>query len=182
LWIQRNQGLDSGSVLGLLFLAGLIISLHSRFSWRAKATVLIADLTVIGMYFPFLGGIRYTTLGIASAGVMVAAAFFGKRAALVLVLCDFIGLIGYGYAAQNGWFHPPILLLPGESAFGPWLKSGIVFLTVGSMLAIMIGGLVESLETNVERLLRVSEISSTNEEKFRRLIDYYQRLVQIYLF
>lgn len=172
MWIYRNRGLDFGSGIGILFLVGLAICLHHSVSWRVKAIVLIADLTIVGMYFPYLGGVRYTALGIAGAGVLVAAAFFGKRTALLLVLCDFLCILGYGYAAQEAWFNPPVMLLSGETLLSPWLKSGIVFLTVGSMLALMIGGLVESLETNVKRLLRVSEISNTNEEKYRKLIDY----------
>lgn len=179
-WIQRQRTIDLGALMGIVLLTAMLISLHGSFGWRVKALALITNLTLVGLYFPSVVGLRYTALAIAGAGTMVTAMFFGRRPAFILIAVDFCTILGYGIATKSGWINPPVLLLAGEDMFGAWLRGGIVFLTLSTTLTLMIGGLVESLETNVNRLLRVSEISNTNEEKYRKLIDYAPEAIVVF--
>ncbi len=171
IWISRTSAIDSGSAIGLLMLAANLIVLSPGFSWQAKGIVLVSELTVVGMYFPFLIGLRYSALGIAGAGVMVTAAFFNRRSAFALVIADALVIGAYGMLARDGYIHPPTAPLIGESILSAWLKSAIVFTIIGSMLTVLIGGLVDSLEMSAARLLRFSEIASNSELKYRQLID-----------
>ncbi len=171
LWLARAGQLDIGGSLGLSMLAANLIVLNRQFGWQAKGIVLIAELTIIGMYFPLLIGLRYTALSIAGAGVMVSAAFFNRRSAFALIFLDACLILVYGHLAQTGQISPPTAPIAGETIFFAWLKSAIVFVTVGSMLTVLIGGLVDSLESGAMRLRRFSEIAAASETKYRQLVD-----------
>ncbi len=171
LWMFRIRGLDAAGTLGIIFDVLVFASLHPAFGWRSKAAILIFNFTLVGMYFPCLVGPRYTALAIAGAGSLIAAAFFGRRAAFVIVAADFLAIITYGILAHLGLNTPPDISLPGDPVFVTWLKAGVVFVTLNLLLSMIVHSLVESLETSAQRLKRVSEISNVNEQKFRRLID-----------
>lgn len=172
MWVFRRRGFDAGAILGSGFAILVLVSLHSRFSWRFKAIILILDFTLVGMYFPSIIGPRFGPLCLAGAGCIVVAAFFGRLPAYILTLIDFTGIILYGVLAHLGIHKTLDIPLPGEAAFMTWFQAGIVFLAANTMLVTIVRELVNSLETSVARLKRVSEISNTNELKFRRLIDY----------
>lgn len=171
LWLARAGRLDIGGSLGLAMLAANLIVLNRQFGWQVKGIVLIAELTIVGMYFPLLIGLRYTALSIAGAGVMVSAAFFNRRSAFALIFLDACLILAYGHLAQIGKISPPTAPLADETIFFAWLKSAIVFVTVGSMLTVLIGGLVDSLESGAMRLRRFSEIAAASEIKYRQLVD-----------
>lgn len=180
LWILRMGRVDLGAALGITFATIVFLSLHPRFGWRTKAVVLVADLTLIGLYFPSLVGVRYTALAIASSGIIITAAFFGRRPAFLLILFDTLILIFYAYGSSTGLIHPPELMLPGESVIMSWLRTTIVFVTISSMLSLMISGLVDKLEATVEHLRQVSELSGYNELKYRRLIDFAPEAIVVF--
>lgn len=180
LWIKRMGRIDLGAGMGITFALVVLVTLHPSFSWRTKAIALVLDLTLIGLYFPIQAGVRYTALSIASAGVIIAATFFGRRPAFLLIAFDAIVILLYGYGASAGWIHPPDLAVPGESIFLSWLRTAIVFVTVCSMLSLIISGLVDSLKANVDRLERLSEVSGVNEAKYRQLIDFAPEAIVVF--
>lgn len=171
LWLVRMRSLDLGSIIGVIMLSTNLAVLSPRFGWQVKGIVLIAELTIVGMYFPLLIGLRYTALSIAGAGVMVSAAFFNRRSAFALIVFDAALILTYGYLAETGRIFPPTAPLAGETIFAAWLKSAIVFITVGSMLTVLIGGLVDSLELGATRLRRISDLAAASELKYRQLVD-----------
>jgi diguanylate cyclase (GGDEF)-like protein/PAS domain S-box-containing protein len=171
LWLYRLRGIDAGGIMGIIFALLILGSLHPAFSWRSKAILLIFNFTLVGMYFPCIVGPRYAPFAIASAGCITAAAFFGHRVAFLIVAADFLGIVAYGILAHLGLNNIPDISLSGDSIFMTWFKAGVVFLTVNLLLSMIVRGLVDSLETSLERLKRVSEVSNLNEQKFRRLID-----------
>lgn len=171
LWLSRAGRLDVGGTLGVVMLFANLAVLSKRFSWQVKGVVLITELTIVGMYFPLLIGLRYTALSIAGAGVMVSAAFFNRRSAFALIAIDAALILLYGHLAQTGRIYPPTAPLADETIFFAWLKSAIVFVTVGSMLTVLIGGLVDSLESGAMRLRRLSDIAAASELKYRQLVD-----------
>jgi diguanylate cyclase (GGDEF)-like protein/PAS domain S-box-containing protein len=158
MWVFRRRGFDAGAILGSGFTTLVLVSLHSRFSWRFKAIILILDFTLVGMYFPAIIGPRFGPLCLAGAGCIVMAAFFGRFPAYLLTLIDFAGILGYGVLTQLGIHKTLDVPLPGEPAFMTWFQAGIVFLAVNAMLVTLVRELVNSLQTN--------------ELRFRRLIDY----------
>lgn len=170
-WVSRTSALDSGSLIGLLTLAANLIVLSPRFGWRAKGVVLVVELTLVGIYFPLLVGIRYSALGIAGAGVMVSAAFFNRRSAFALIFLDALVIFAFGGLAQNGYINPPTAPLVDESILAAWTKSAIVFAITGSMLTVLVGGLVDSLELSASRLKRLSDASTASEQKYRQLVN-----------
>ena len=180
LWIYRVGRIDFGASLGIIFAVIVVITLHPYFGWRAKAITLILDLTLIGLYFPLQAGVRYTALSIASSGIIIAATFFSRRPAFILIAFDSLVILLYGYCASAGWIHPPDLTVPGESILLSWVRTAIVFITVCSMLSLIISGLVDSLKANVDRLERLSEVSIINEAKYRRLIDFAPEAIVVF--
>lgn len=172
LWIYRMGRVDLGAAMGITFAAVVMVTLHPFFGWRPKAIALIFDLTLIGLYFPLEAGVRYTALSIASAGIIIAATFFGRRPAFILIAFDAAVILLLGYGASVGWIHPPDLTVPGESVLLSWVRTAVVFVTISSMLSLIISGLVDSLKANVDRLERLSEVSGVNEAKYRQLIDF----------
>lgn len=180
LWIYRMGRVDLGAALGIAFAAIVVVTLHPIFGWRAKAIALILDLTLIGLYFPLQAGVRYTALSIASAGIIIAATFFGRRPAFILIVFDALVILLYGYCASVGWIHPPDLTVPGESILLSWVRTAIVFVTICSMLSLIISGLVDSLKANVDRLERLSEVSGVSEAKYRQLIDFAPEAIVVF--
>ena len=180
LWIYRMGRVDLGAAMGITFASVVVLTLHPFFGWRAKAIALVLDLTLIGLYFPIQAGVRYTALSIASAGIIIAATFFGRRPAFILIAFDAAVILVYGYGASVGWIHPPDLTVPGESILLSWVRTAIVFVTVSSMLSLIISGLVDSLKANVDRLERLSEVSGVNEAKYRQLIDFAPEAIVVF--
>lgn len=160
-WVFRRRGFDGGAILGSGFAMLALFSLHSRFSWRFKAIILILDFTLVGMYFPAIIGPRFGPLCLAGGGCIVMAAFFGRWPAYFLTLADFAGILGYGIVTQLGIHKTLDVPLPGEPAFMTWFQAGIVFLAVNTILIMIVDEIVASLATNIDRLKRQHAISKS---------------------
>lgn len=171
MWVTRLGRVDAGATLAIALTVPIVVVLHPRFGWRAKGALLVLQLTLVGLYFPLHLGVRYTALSIAGAAVMITATFFGRTVALVLLAFDAAVIALYGYLAQWGHIGVEVHPLPGDTVLSTWLKVVVVFVTVGAMLVMLISGIVDSLQTSIRRLRRVSEIAATDRRYIRQLID-----------
>ncbi len=171
MWIARAGRVDGAAALAIVLTLPNAILLPARFGWRSKGVMLVLQLTIVGLYFPLHLGVRYTAIAIAGAAVMIAAAFFGRRAALALLAVDAAVITLYGYLSQRGYLSIDVHPLPGDTLLTTWLKVVVAFVTVGAMLVMLISGIVDSLQTSIRRLRRVSDIAATDRRYIRQLID-----------
>lgn len=171
MWVVRMGRIDASAGFTILLTLPNAVVLHPRFGWRAKGVLLVLQLTLVGLYFPVHLGVRYTALSIAAAAVMITATFFGRRIALALLAFDSAVIAAYGFLSQWGYLAVDVHPLPGDTVLSTWLKVVVVFVTVGAMLVLLISGIVDSLQTSIRRLRRVSEIAATDRRYIRQLID-----------
>lgn len=180
LWLKRGNGFDAAMLASAAVTIANLIILHPHFGWRSKGAVLIAQLSVIGLWFPLYIGVRYSALSIAGGAVMIAATFFGRLTAFILLGFHISVLLAYGYLAETGVIHPPTMPLSGDSVFITWLKAIIVYTAIGSMLTLLVSGIVDSLEAAVERLNALSGKNSADQQYIRQLIDFAPEAIVVF--
>lgn len=171
LWIMRVGRVDQAVALAIVLASLNAMALHPRCGWRALGVLLVLQLTAVGLYFPLYLGVRYTALSIAGAALPVAAAFFSRRAAFILLAFDAAIIALYGTLSHLGYLAIEVHPLAGDTVLTTWLKAVVVFVTVGATLVLLIGGIVDFLQKSIRRLDRVLAIAATDRSYIRQLID-----------
>jgi len=180
IWVLRQRVFDMGVVSAIASLGMIALTLLPGFSWRTRAIVLVTNLTIVGLYFVAMLGVRYTALAIVEAGVVITATFFGRRKAFALLIFDTVAILTCGIFALVGWIAVPDLTLKNESLFMSWLRTAILFATLSTVLTVIVGGLVDALETGVARLKQSMQFSTTNEARYRQMFDYAPEAIVVF--
>jgi diguanylate cyclase (GGDEF)-like protein/PAS domain S-box-containing protein len=172
LWTKRVGRLNTGNILGIAFISLVSVALHPRIGWRPKTWILILCLNMSGLAFPFLVGVRFTALSLALAAILVAATFFGRQTAYVLLGLNTLFIGASGFFFGYGGIELPLPLLEGESPERLWIKTAGFFFVISLLLTRMITALLVSLEKGAIELAMASKKAQQNETRYRRLFDH----------
>jgi len=162
MYVTRAGDLFSPLVIvGFTSIALIWIAITLQLQWRLMSTVVIFSLTIIGLSFPTAMGLRAGPLMIGSLAVMMAAAFHGRRTALMLLALQFAALCAIGYAAAKGRFSPAGFEAVGLDPFIDWIRGSVVyaFVTIlqGAFVSLLMRSLTATNETVDRHELKLAE-------------------------
>ncbi len=152
-------------MLGLLALiVGVAILSGDSRRARVLAAALVAGLVALCLVsFSRYGLLPGTALGL-SAAIVLAAAFFGGRAAWAVTAVATLLIIGTGAAVRAGLLHPRF---SGTSSNGSdmaaWLRFSAVYFVTTSFVSATVAALIERLE----RALRAERESRAAADRAR---------------
>ncbi len=150
MWVLAGGGPADLATLvagvGVGWLAALLVA---RASWRWLGAGAVGVPLAIGLAYTPALGLRVGPMMVASLGVIVAGAVFGRKAALLAALTAYAVLVAIGWAISAALLDPPVAALADVTQMGTWVRTGLATMGAALAIATLVAGVVSSLERSL---------------------------------
>jgi signal transduction histidine kinase len=172
-WIwMRGTVAELATIAMALTLAQLGIALSMRLRPDLLAITLVVCMAMAGT-FVLSTGLLAGPMLCATGAVVAAAAFLGRRGALLVMAGVAAILLTGGYAISHGLMPAPETSISDPLQWSVWGRAALVFTVAAGAMAVIVDSVVRSLEAS---LLRTEEaLEALRREEAMRLAAEEQR-------
>jgi signal transduction histidine kinase len=176
-WIwMRGTVAELATVAMAVTLAQLGIGLSVRIRADLLAIKLVVCMATAGTFVLSTGLLAGPMLS-ATGAVVAAAAFLGRKAALLVLAGVAAMLVIGGYTISHGFLPAPETAISDWRQWSVWARAALVFAVAAGAMAVMVDGVVRSLEASLVRTEQALE-ALRREEAMRLAAEEQQRSTQ----
>jgi signal transduction histidine kinase len=176
-----HEGLLEARVLGflaLLFLSPLLLLLQ-RLPARVVCLSLLSHMLALCTYASMLAGLTPGATLLQVVGILLAALYFGRRGALLMLLAFLGSLVGVCLLWMNHVLPDPPAPYWDVHRWAVWMRYGVVLVVLCGILALTFVSMVQKLQATAQALaetLRRERAERATQQALQRALERSQRL------